>query len=142
MNVVWRQEANGYRLPTEAEWEYCARAGEYVVYAGSDDIDEVGWYHENSDNTTHPVGEKKANAFGLYDMNGNVWEWCWDKMDAGAYKKRTEFVDPVVDWDRSPFRIRRGGAWNQCLPPPTAIRRADYPKTRENSIGFRFLRTI
>ena len=76
--ITQNTEASGYRLPTYEEWQYAAKGGENYTYAGSDDLDEVGWYDENSDDRTHPVAQKKPNGYGLYDMSGNVWEWVWD----------------------------------------------------------------
>ncbi|HAI77340.1 MAG TPA: hypothetical protein DCM08_13985 [Microscillaceae bacterium] len=107
-----------YSLPTEAQWEYAALGGakttRITTYAGSDLLHEVGWYEENSENRTHPVGEKAPNALGLYDMTGNVWEWCedWFLETFYALPEATE-LDPVNDDMPSeyPHKVLRGGSW-------------------------------
>ncbi|MFN6207097.1 MAG: formylglycine-generating enzyme family protein [Planctomycetota bacterium] len=124
-----------YRLPTEAEWEYGCRAGNLAVFAFGDQdrlLDEYGWYKANGNLQTHPVGQKKPNAWGLYDMHGNAWEWCADWY--GNYPNRA-VVDPrgpEVGTDR----VYRGGSWNY---DPDYERSANRTGTRPDFKGFDFL---
>lgn len=129
-----------YRLPTEAEWEYAAKAGQHTKYSGSDSLDEVGWYNMNSGSKTHPVGQKKPNAWGIYDMSGNVWEWCQDEWDDdynGASGNGSAWVDNNVS-----YRVIRGGSWFNGARNCRASYRGSYsPTNRYDGIGFRLSRT-
>ena len=137
--VTWDRSANGYRLPTEAEWEYAARGGEEQVYSGSDDIGDVAWYSSNSSKRTHEVGGKQSNAWGLYDMTGNVWEWVWDWY--GEYPSGTS-TDPAGASTGS-RRVDRGGSWsNDPRYARVADRVRDGPGYRSFYLGFRLARSI
>jgi formylglycine-generating enzyme required for sulfatase activity len=109
-----RAHGRVYRLPTEAEWEYAARAGSDSAYAfGADPrlLDDHAWYAGNAGGATHPVGLKKANAWGLFDMHGNVREWCADYYDEGYYPKGPRRDPPGPSESAAPFRVLRGGSW-------------------------------
>ena len=101
----------GLFLPSEAQWEYACRAGQAGPYSGTANLDEMGWYSGNSESTTHPVGTKAANQFGLHDMHGNVEEWCEDVYDAAYYERDVPGFDPVST-SGSEFRVARGGGWS------------------------------
>ena len=140
--VKWDRNANGYRLPTEAEWEYALKAGTELIYAGSNDIDEVAWYEDNSNDKTHPVAQLRPNAWGLYDCSGNVDEWCNDLRNNSAYKNRTgTTVDPCVYDSGSGSRSIRGGCWGVdagwCR---VACRSGGVPGGRRSDLGFRLSR--
>ena len=130
-----------YRLPTEAEWEYAARSGgRSEKYSGGNNVDSVAWYDSNSGNKTHPVGQKEANGLGLYDMSGNVWEWCSDWYADDYYRKSPR--DNPKGADSGQYRVLRGGSWNYS---PQDLRASDryrsYPDSRNDYVGFRVART-
>jgi formylglycine-generating enzyme required for sulfatase activity len=134
---------DGYRLPTEAEWEYACRAGSKTRYCFGDDaaaLGEYAWYDGNSGNKTHPVGQKHPNRFGLYDMHGNVWEWCLDNYDA-EYYKQPNAPDPRGPSSSAAWRVFRGGSWYStggiCR---SAIRNWISPEFRNLYMGFRVAR--
>ena len=110
-SVVIVEGSNGYRLPTEAQWEYACRAGTTTAYNTGDTLsDTTGWYNSNSESKASEVGKKPANAWGLYDMHGNVWEWCWDWYDSSYYSD-SPADDPLGGASSGTFRVGRGGSW-------------------------------
>jgi formylglycine-generating enzyme required for sulfatase activity len=131
-----------FRLPSEAEWEYAARGGKRAdayLYAGSDYVDEVAWYDGNSHDETKPVGLKAPNALGLYDMNGNVWEWCTDDWH-DSYKKAPADSRPWLDKPRATARVMRGGGWGaRAAFCRVAHRNHDHPVVRSRHIGLRLV---
>ena len=133
-------KADGYRLPKEAEWEWAARGGgESYTYAGSEDIDEVAWYTSNTNDTgTRDVKTKKANGYGLYDMSGNVWEWCWDWY--GSISSDTPAAGSGSASGSN--RCQRGGSWIDNASLAQVADRYSYnPSLRLNIYGFRLVRT-
>jgi formylglycine-generating enzyme required for sulfatase activity len=125
--IIFDPAANGFRLPTEAEWEYACKAGTKGARYG--ELESIAWYKANSEKTTHNVGLKEPNAWGLYDMLGNVWEWCSDIYDETVYGS---------------YRIFRGGGWcdeeRGCI---STNRRRSHPTSfRIDDLGFRIARNM
>jgi formylglycine-generating enzyme required for sulfatase activity len=138
--------ASGFRLPTEAEWDYAARGGNRDAipyeYSGGNNLDEVAWYWGNSKRRTHPVGTKQPNGLGLYDMSGNVWEWCWDWFGSyrgGNQMNPTGFPGPGFP---GAYRVYRGGSWIFIAPGARcAYRNYHTPSGRGDFLGFRVVRS-
>jgi len=126
MNVQLKPESKGFRLPTDAEWQYACKAGSNSYQYSN--IDDIAWYNTNSDNRVHSVGEKQPNAMGLYDTLGNVWEWCWDLYDEETYGS---------------YRIFRGGSFEEdersC---GSTTRRKSHPEFAIDDLGFRIAKSI
>ncbi|ONI80379.1 sulfatase-modifying factor protein [Saccharothrix sp. ALI-22-I] len=124
-DVEWGTSADGYRLPTEAEWEHACRAG--TIDARYGPLDDIAWYRGNSDERVHEVGGKQPNAWGLHDMLGNVWEWCWDMHDVEV---------------KGIYRVLRGGGWfDEHWSCRASVRRRSHPTFRIDDVGFRIARS-
>ena len=124
--VLFNPDSNGFRLPTDAEWQYACKAGSNSYqYSG---IDDIAWHKANSNNSAHNIGEKRPNEWGLYDILGNVWEWCWDLYDVETYAS---------------YRIFRGGSFAEegriC---GSTTRRKSHPTFAIDDLGFRLARSI
>lgn len=125
-DIICDFKANGFRLPTEAEWQYACKAGTTSYRYG--ELDEIAWYDKNSDGKLHEVGQKEPNAWGLYDMLGNVWEWCFDLYDEQIYGS---------------YRIFRGGSWaEEARGCGATCRRRSHPTFCIEDLGFRLARSI
>jgi formylglycine-generating enzyme required for sulfatase activity len=144
--VFWDQDAGGYRLPTESEWEVACRAGTDTAYNNGQDntdchddpaLSPVAWFQHYSYIETHDVGLKDPNAWNLYDMHGNVWEWCWDFYDGYPPGNLTDPTGP----ESGTHRVKRGGCWSYWAWVCRSANRAYYPPgTRYDGLGFRAVR--
>ncbi|MGW9043196.1 formylglycine-generating enzyme family protein [Streptomyces lydicus] len=124
--ITWDSAADGYRLPTEAEWEHACRAGTTGPRYGP--LDEIAWYRGNSQERLHDVAGKRPNAWGLHDMLGNVWDWCWDVYDPEVYGS---------------YRVLRGGGWfDEHWSCRASARRRSHPSFQVDDVGFRVARSV
>ncbi len=126
LDVLWDRSSSGFRLPTEAEWEYACRAGSAAPRYG--ELDDIAWHRGNSGGRLHSAGRLQPNAWGFHDMLGNVWEWCWDLYDTEVY---------------GAYRVFRGGGW---LDEPrgcrASCRRKSHPTFQIDDLGLRLARSI
>ena len=142
--VAWRGglACEGWRLPTEAEWEYLARGGEAYAFAGSDMASDVAWLSPEASETTRPVGTKAPNGYGLYDMSGNVWEWTWDAYEP-VYQQGVSY-DPTGPSEGSD-RVVRGGSFfdsDESRDARVSNRQFTFPENASRAVGFRLVRTV
>lgn len=146
--IAWlnKTDGKGWRLPSEAEWEYACRAGQRDTYCGSDNVHDVAWFEDNSGKRQQAVGQKRANAWGLHDMSGNVWEWvqdCWHQSYTGAPVDGSAWTGGCYTFsDGSSGRGLRGGSWiNVARSTRAAYRIINTPGSRDYYGGFRLART-
>ena len=147
------------RLPTEEEWEYAYRAGSTTAWYNGDDkrkVDEIAWFDGNSGSQTQPVGQKQPNAWGLHDMAGNVWEWCWDQLGSNRVSRGGSWINdassthaasrnygggPGYRYSIIGFRVVKGGSWYTFASDTRAVAsNYEHPDDRGERIGFRVVR--
>jgi formylglycine-generating enzyme required for sulfatase activity len=140
ISILNSQTGKGYRLPTEAEWEYAAKGGlasKSYTFSGSNNLGSVAWYSDNSSSKTHPAGGKQANELGIYDMNGNADEWCQDWY--GRYDSISRWLNPT-GVSSGAYRVCRGNSWaGGAMASSTSHRAGDYQDGRKKDLGFRLV---
>ena len=141
--ILYNPEADGYRLPTESEWEFAAKGGNFsrdFKFSGSNDPNSVAWTGDDKRKKPQPLGVKKPNELGIYDMSGNLAEWCWDYYDKDYYKY-SEYENPTGP-KKGRVRILRGGSWIfNSIFAKTTYRLSDNPDTKNYHYGFRLVRS-
>jgi len=141
-NYTWNPNANGYRLPTEAELEYACRAGRTLNYSNSE-VTAMAWVSENAGGNSHPVKQRQPNSWGLYDILGNVSEWCWDLYDFEYYSISPENDPTGPETSEFNHRIIRGGSWDRGASESNSSLRESFPGTNDNynyNLGLRVVR--